>query len=160
MPPVMSWESRRGMTSAGLAAEVIACWECPGLATVTFAYEAVASCPPGAVARSLVKGCVRNACSSVSDRRGDLWRVFALAMRMRSHFRRPQCEASKAPVGHARAYRDILNDALAALSIIRRVCSLRTLLVKAVSNCLDSMLGLLTVLEEESALDGRAVLEG
>ncbi|OWM83594.1 hypothetical protein CDL15_Pgr004023 [Punica granatum] len=41
-----------------------------------------------------------------------------------------QCEASKAPVGHARAYRDILNDALAALSIIRRTRRLRTLLVK------------------------------
>ncbi|PKI47441.1 hypothetical protein CRG98_032150 [Punica granatum] len=41
-----------------------------------------------------------------------------------------QCEASKALVGHVRAYRDILNDALAALSIIRRVRRLRTLLVK------------------------------
>ncbi|PKI58583.1 hypothetical protein CRG98_021046 [Punica granatum] len=51
-------------------------------------------------------------------------------MRMRSHFRRPQCEGSKAPVGHARAYRDILNDALATLSIIRRARRLRTLLVK------------------------------
>ncbi|PKI47574.1 hypothetical protein CRG98_032034 [Punica granatum] len=43
---------------------------------------------------------------------------------------RHQCEASKAPVGHARTYRDILNDALAALSIIRRVRRLRTLLVR------------------------------
>ncbi|PKI66150.1 hypothetical protein CRG98_013448 [Punica granatum] len=51
-------------------------------------------------------------------------------MRMRSHFRRPQCEASKAPIGYARAYRDILNDALAALSIIRRARRLRTLLVR------------------------------
>ncbi|PKI40431.1 hypothetical protein CRG98_039179 [Punica granatum] len=49
---------------------------------------------------------------------------------MRSHFRRPQCEASKAPVGHVRSYRDILNDALAALSIIRRARRLRTLLVR------------------------------
>ncbi|PKI72772.1 hypothetical protein CRG98_006857 [Punica granatum] len=45
-------------------------------------------------------------------------------------FRRRQCEASKAPVSHARAYRDIFNDALAALSIIRRARRLRTLLVK------------------------------
>ncbi|PKI72181.1 hypothetical protein CRG98_007450 [Punica granatum] len=57
-------------------------------------------------------------------------RVFALAMRMRSHFRRPQCKASKAPVGHTRAYRDILNDALAALSIIRYARQRRTLLVR------------------------------
>ncbi|PKI59334.1 hypothetical protein CRG98_020265 [Punica granatum] len=75
-------------------------------------------------------------------------------MRMRSHFRRPQCEVSKALVGHARAYRDILNDALAALSIIRRARRLRTLLVKAVSNYSDSTLGLPTMLEEESTLDG------
>ncbi|OWM70439.1 hypothetical protein CDL15_Pgr011915 [Punica granatum] len=57
-------------------------------------------------------------------------RVFALAIRMRSHFRMPQCEASKAPIGHARAYRDILNDALTALSIIRRARRLKTLLVR------------------------------
>ncbi|PKI72245.1 hypothetical protein CRG98_007319 [Punica granatum] len=57
--------------------------------------------------------------------------IFALAMRMGSHFRRPRCEASKALVGHARAYRDILNDALAAPSIIRRASQLRTLLVRA-----------------------------
>ncbi|PKI44943.1 hypothetical protein CRG98_034638 [Punica granatum] len=43
---------------------------------------------------------------------------------------RPQCEASKAPVGHVRAYRDTLSDALAALSIIRRARRLRTLLVR------------------------------
>ncbi|PKI79298.1 hypothetical protein CRG98_000312 [Punica granatum] len=30
---------------AGLTAEAIACWECPGFATGTFAYEAVARCP-------------------------------------------------------------------------------------------------------------------
>ncbi|OWM82852.1 hypothetical protein CDL15_Pgr029213 [Punica granatum] len=42
----------------------------------------------------------------------------------------PQCEASKAPVDHVRAYRDILNDAPAALSIIRRARRLRTLLVR------------------------------
>ncbi|PKI63280.1 hypothetical protein CRG98_016325 [Punica granatum] len=77
----------------------------------------------------VVKGCVRDACSSVSGRRGDPWRVFALAMRMRFYFRRPQCEAFKAHVGHARAYRGIFNDALAALSIIRCVRRLRTLLV-------------------------------
>ncbi|PKI49425.1 hypothetical protein CRG98_030183 [Punica granatum] len=75
-------------------------------------------------------------------------------MRMKSHFRRPQCEASKAPVGHARAYREIFNDAQATLSIIRRARRLRTLLVKAISNCLDSMLGIPTVLEEEFTLDG------
>ncbi|PKI39867.1 hypothetical protein CRG98_039742 [Punica granatum] len=166
------WEPR---FAAGLTAEAIACWECLGLALGTFAYKAVARCSAGcrpcwdgcALLRdrrlavqdsssesAYVKGCVRNACSLVSGRRGDLWRVFALAMRMRSHFRRPQCEGSKVPVGHARAYRDILNDALVALSIIRRARRLRTLLVKAVSNCLDSMLGLPTVLEEESTLDG------
>ncbi|PKI34395.1 hypothetical protein CRG98_045216 [Punica granatum] len=58
-----------------------------------------------------------------------LKRVFALAMRMGSRFRRPQCEASKASVGHARAYQEILNDSLAALSVIRRARRLSTLLV-------------------------------
>ncbi|PKI37020.1 hypothetical protein CRG98_042589 [Punica granatum] len=57
--------------------------------------------PPDAGPTGMVKGCVRDACSSVSGRRYDPWRVFVLAMRMRSHFRRPQYEASKAHVGHA-----------------------------------------------------------
>ncbi|PKI59312.1 hypothetical protein CRG98_020304 [Punica granatum] len=121
------------LLAAGLTAEAIACWKCPGLATGTFAYEAVARCPAWggcSFAGWAVKGCVRDAYSSVSGRRGDPWRVFALAMLMRSHFRRPQCEDSKAPVGHARAYRDIFDDALATQLIIRRVCRLRTLLVK------------------------------
>ncbi|OWM91422.1 hypothetical protein CDL15_Pgr017340 [Punica granatum] len=54
---LLEWCSgRRGLycRRAGLAAEVIACWECPSLAILTFAYEAVARCPPGAVARSPV----------------------------------------------------------------------------------------------------------
>ncbi|PKI75194.1 hypothetical protein CRG98_004418 [Punica granatum] len=90
-----------------------------------FACEAVARCRLGG-------------CSFARDRRlamrdsssESAYRVFALAMRKRSHFRMPQYEASKAPVGHARAYRDILNDALAALSIIRRARRRRTLLIK------------------------------
>ncbi|PKI55043.1 hypothetical protein CRG98_024569 [Punica granatum] len=61
---------------------------------------------------------------------GNPWRVFALAMQMGSRFRRPRCEASRGPVGHAWAYRDILNDALAALSVIQHTCRLRTLRVR------------------------------
>ncbi|PKI41501.1 hypothetical protein CRG98_038103 [Punica granatum] len=86
--------------------------------------------PPDAGPARMVKGCVRDACSSVSGRRGDPLRVFILALRMKTHFRRPKCEVSKTPVGYARAYRDIFNDALAALSIIRRARRLRTLLVR------------------------------
>ncbi|PKI48610.1 hypothetical protein CRG98_031029 [Punica granatum] len=91
-----------------VAGAIVVCWGCPGLAMKDSSSKRSAH----------VKGCVRDACSSVLGRPGDPYRVFALAMRMRSHFRRPQCEASKAHVGHARAYQDILNDALTTLSII------------------------------------------
>ncbi|OWM77175.1 hypothetical protein CDL15_Pgr026171 [Punica granatum] len=77
-----------------------------------------------------VKGSVGNACSSVSSRLGDPWRVFYLAMQMGSRFRRPLCEASRALVGHARAYRDILNDALAASLVIRHARRFRIILVR------------------------------
>ncbi|PKI54839.1 hypothetical protein CRG98_024790 [Punica granatum] len=75
-------------------------------------------------------------------------------MRMRSHFRMPQCEASKASVGHARAYRDILNDALAALAIIRRARRLRTLLVK-----LGFVLCLMSLFETPRVCIAEAALE-
>ncbi|PKI71079.1 hypothetical protein CRG98_008544 [Punica granatum] len=42
----------------------------------------------------------------------------------------PRCEASGAPVGHALAYRDVLNEVPTALSIVRRTGWLVTLLVK------------------------------
>ncbi|OWM75184.1 hypothetical protein CDL15_Pgr017427 [Punica granatum] len=43
---------------------------------------------------------------------------------------RPRCEASGVHVGQAWAYRDVLNDAQVALSVVRRACELRTFLIK------------------------------
>ncbi|PKI35000.1 hypothetical protein CRG98_044609, partial [Punica granatum] len=77
-----------------------------------------------------VKGSVCDACSSVSGRLRDPWRVFALVMRMGSRLQRPRCEASGAPVGLAWAYRNVLKGAQAALSVVRRACELRTLLIR------------------------------
>ncbi|PKI44922.1 hypothetical protein CRG98_034684 [Punica granatum] len=60
------------------------------------------------------------------------WRAFALAMLTGSCFRRPRCKASRVPVGHAPAYRDVLNDALAASSVIQHARWFRTFLVRLV----------------------------
>ncbi|PKI64283.1 hypothetical protein CRG98_015323 [Punica granatum] len=75
------------------------------------------------------------ACSLVWMRRGVVPEREDTTSRVLSRQRptlllRPRCEASGAPFGHARAYRDVLNDAPAALSVVRRARRLWTLLIK------------------------------
>ncbi|PKI71077.1 hypothetical protein CRG98_008542 [Punica granatum] len=98
--------------------------------------RAVARCSAGC------RLCRRGDCSLMGTPRScdeglELWtkcprtpRDGGIRVRRSSGVCMPQCEASKAPIGHAQAYRDILNDALTALSIIRRARRLRNLLVK------------------------------
>ncbi|PKI65917.1 hypothetical protein CRG98_013688 [Punica granatum] len=60
-------------------------------------------------------------------------------MRMGSRFQRPQCEASRAPVGLTWAYRDVLKGAQAALSVVRRARELGTLLIRL--SCIGEPIG-------------------